>query len=73
MTAFVILGAIVALAGIAAVVFAIRNRGDGNDPKTNAMLIAGTMATAFGVVIAGFAIAYQTAAPLDLNASGAAQ
>jgi hypothetical protein len=27
------------------------------------------MATAFGLVIAGFAIAYETAAPLDLNAA----
>ena len=29
------------------------------------------MLTAFGLVLAGFAIAYQTAAPLDLNAGGA--
>ena len=69
MTGFVVLGSIVALVGIAAVVFAIRNRGDGNDPKANAMLIGGTMAAAFGMVIAGFAIAYQSAAPLDLNAA----
>ena len=67
MTGFVVLGSIVALAGIAAVVFAIVNRGDGDDPKTNAVLIVGTMAAAFGVVIAGFAIAYQSAAPLDMN------
>jgi len=35
------------------------------------MLIGGMMATAFGIVIAGFAIAYQRAAPLDLNAGTA--
>ena len=69
MTGFVVLGIIAALAGIGLVAFAIRNRGDGEDPKTNAMLIGATMLTAFGVVIAGFAIAYQSAAPLDLNTS----
>ena len=71
MSAIVILGAIVALAGIAVVVFAIRNRGDGEDPKANAMLIAGTMAAAFGIVIAGFSIAYNAAEPLDLNSTEA--
>ena len=40
-------------------------------PKHVAMLIGGMMLTAFGLVLAGFAIAYQTAAPLDLNAGGA--
>jgi hypothetical protein len=33
------------------------------------MLIGGMMMTAFGLVLAGFAIAYQRAAPLDLNAT----
>jgi uncharacterized membrane protein HdeD (DUF308 family) len=66
------LGIVAALGGIAMVVLAIRNRGSGDDPKTNAMLIGGTMLTAFGVVIAGFVLAYAAAAPLDLNA-GAAQ
>jgi hypothetical protein len=36
------------------------------------MLIGGMMAAAFGIVLAGFAIAYNAAAPLDLNA-GATQ
>jgi hypothetical protein len=36
------------------------------------MLIGGMMLTAFGIVIAGFAIAYNAAAPLDLN-TGATQ
>jgi hypothetical protein len=35
------------------------------------MLIGGMMMTAFGLVIGGFAIAYQRAAPLDLNAAAA--
>ena len=67
MSLFVPLGVVVAAAGIAMVVFAVRNRGTGDDPKTNAMLIGGTMAAAFGIVIAGFAIAYEAAAPLDLD------
>ena len=58
---FVIIGAIVALIGLGVLVTAIRNRGDGNDPKANAMLIGGTMAAAFGIVLAGFAIAYAAA------------
>jgi hypothetical protein len=31
------------------------------------------MLTAFGVIIAGFAIAYQRTAPLDLNAAAPAR
>jgi hypothetical protein len=67
MGAFLVIGSIVALIGIATVVLAVRNRGGGDDPKTNAMLIGGTMAAAFGIVIAGFSVAYQSAGPLDLN------
>jgi hypothetical protein len=71
MGAFLVLGSLVALAGIGAVVFAIRNRRGGGDPKTNGMLIGGTMAAAFGIVIAGFSVAWQSAAPLDLNSTEA--
>ena len=71
MTFFVIIGAIAAVAGIALLVIAIRHHGE-QQPKYTAMLIGGMMATAFGIVIAGFAIAYQRAAPLDLN-TGAVQ
>lgn len=71
MSGFVIVGGLVALAGIALVIHAIRNRGDGTDPQMNAMLIAGTMAAAFGIVLAGFVIAFNATAPLDLNATGA--
>ena len=34
-------------------------------------LIGGMMMTAFGLVIAGFAIAYENTPPLDLNAGAA--
>ena len=69
MSGFVLVGALAAIAGLVIVVRAIRARGDGEDPKTNAMLIGGTMLTAFGVIIAGFSLAYDAAEPLDMNAT----
>lgn len=69
MSPFVPLGAIFAIAGISMLVVAIRHQNE-RRPRYAAMLIGGMMATAFGIVIAGFAIAYQRAAPLDLNAGG---
>jgi hypothetical protein len=71
MTAFTILGSVAALVGILLVVTGIR-RGANASPRNTAMLIGGMMLTAFGIVIAGFAIVYQRTAPLELNA-GAAQ
>ena len=71
MTVFTILGIVAAAAGLALLVTAIRHQGE-QRPRYAAMLIGGMMMTAFGLVIAGFAIAYQRAAPLDLN-SGATQ
>ena len=70
MTAFIVLGAIAAAVGLAVLIAGLKS--PVGLPKRTAMLIGGTMATAFGVIIAGFAIAYQTAAPLDLN-SGSGQ
>ena len=70
MIAFVVLGAIFAVGGLATLVTAIRHQHE-QKPRYAAMLIGGMMATAFGIVIAGFAIAYNTAAPLDLNTGGA--
>ena len=71
MTVFTVLGALFAVVGLALLVIAIRHQSE-QRPRYAAMLIGGMMMTAFGIVIAGFAIAYQRAAPLDLNA-GAAQ
>ena len=51
-------------------VTAIRHQGE-QRPRYAAMLIGGMMMTAFGLVIGGFAIAYQRAAPLDMNVGGA--
>jgi hypothetical protein len=71
MTVFIILGSIAALAGASLVITGIR-RGPDAAPRNMVMLIGGMMLTAFGIVIAGFAIVYNNTAPLDLNA-GAAQ
>jgi drug/metabolite transporter (DMT)-like permease len=69
-TGFLILGVIAALAGLAILVTAIRHQEE-QRPRYAAMLIGGMMLTAFGLVIAGFAIAYQRTAPLDLNTGAA--
>ena len=68
MSLFVPLGIVVLLGGLALLVTGIRRHKE-QHPKHVAMLIGGMMMTAFGLVIAGFAIAYQNAAPLELNAA----
>ena len=70
MTAFIPLGAVALIAGLALLVTGVRKH-KAQHPKHVAMLIGGMMLTAFGLIIAGFAIAYQNAAPLDLNAGAA--
>ena len=70
MNAFVVIGVIAFAAGLALLITAIRKH-EAQNPRHVAMLIGGMMLTAFGLVIAGFAIAYQTAAPLELNTGGA--
>lgn len=70
MSPFIPIGAVFAVAGIWMLIVAIRHQHE-RQPRYAAMLIGGMMATAFGIVIAGFAIAYQNAAPLDLNAGAA--
>lgn len=65
MTGFIAVGAIFLAVGVAALVVALR--GDRNRPRNVAMLIGGMMATAFGLLLGGFAIAYRAAPPLDLN------
>lgn len=71
MTAFILIGALAVIVGVAVLVTAIRHQSE-QQPRYAAMLIGGMMMTAFGLVIAGFAIAYQRAAPFNFNA-GAAQ
>jgi Ca2+/H+ antiporter len=64
---FIPLGIVILLGGLAILVTGIRRHKE-QHPKHVAMLIGGMMMTAFGLIIAGFAIAYERAAPLDLNA-----
>jgi hypothetical protein len=63
---YVSIGAVAVLGGLAMLVSAIRGR-PGENPKSTAMLIAGMMITAFGLLMAGFAIGFATSEPLDLN------
>ena len=58
MTGFIVIGALALVAGLGLVATGVRKH-EGQRP------------TAFGLVLAGFAIAYQNAAPLDLNAGAA--
>ena len=55
MLIFAVLGPIALLVGIATMIVAIRG-GVGENPKSTAMLIAGMMATAFGLLLTAFAI-----------------
>ena len=68
MNVFIPLGVVILLSGLAILVTGIRRHKE-QHPKHVAMLIGGMMMTAFGLIIAGFAIAYERAAPLDLNAA----
>ena len=68
----VVLGIVAMLVGIAILIVAIRNRGDGEDPRASVMLIAGMMLTAFGLLIAAFSIGYATSGPLDATAGAPA-
>ena len=57
-TLFMILGPIAMLVGVTMMILAIRG-GVGENPKSTAMLIAGMMATAFGMLLTAFAIGTQ--------------
>ena len=52
---FMIVGPVAILAGAAMMIAAIRG-GVGENPKSTAMLIAGMMACAFGMLLTAFAI-----------------
>lgn len=67
---FIIVGALAALVGLVMLIAALRGR-PGTSRKSTGLLIAGMMALAFGLVLAGFAIAYATTEPYDFNTSNA--
>ena len=69
---YVAIGAIALIVGVVMLVRAIKGQ-PGTNPKSTAMLIAGMMVTAFGLLMAGFAIGFATSEPLDLNNAEAAQ
>ena len=66
-TLFLIVGLIAMLVGISMMVIAIRG-GVGQNPKSTAMLIAGMMATAFGLLLTAFAIGTSGPATLPQGA-----
>jgi hypothetical protein len=66
---YVVLGSISVLLGVGMLLVAMRGRGDPQNPKATAMLIAGMMVTAFGLLMAGFAIGF-AAAPLPWEREG---
>ena len=62
---FVVIGATALIGGLVLLFAALRHH-RANHPKGVAMLIGGMMVTAFGLMLAGFAIAYTMAGPLDV-------
>lgn len=59
---FLILGGLSALLGLLTLIAALRGR-VGESRKSTAQLIAGMMLLAFGLVLAGFTVAYSTTKP----------
>ena len=54
------------LIGLAMLAVALRG-GVSARPRNAILLIAGMMASAFGLILGGFTLAYDAAPPLDLN------
>lgn len=63
---FIAVAAVAELIGLAMILVAIRG-GIAERPRNAILLIAGMMASAFGLILGGFTLAYDSAAPLDLN------
>jgi hypothetical protein len=63
---FLVVAAIAELAGLAMLAVALRG-GIATRPRNAILLIAGMMASAFGLILGGFTLAYDAAPPLDLN------
>jgi len=67
LTLFMIVGPIAMLAGVAAMIAAIRG-GVGENPKSTAMLIAGMMGCAFGMLLTAFALTTPGPTPITQGA-----
>ena len=63
---FIVGGGIAILIGLVMLATSLKNRG-GDQRKHTALLISGMMVFAFGLILAGFAIAYATTDPYDFN------
>ena len=62
-------GAYIAIgAAFIAIGAALRHRGEHDNPKATAMLIAGMMAATFGLLMCAFWIAFATGGPANLTA-----
>ena len=69
MSPFIVSGALIAIVGLAVLATGLRT--PVGQPKRAAMMIGGMMIAAFGLIIGSFAVAWQAAAPLDLDAGDA--
>jgi hypothetical protein len=67
---FLIIGIAAMLVGVGMMIVGIRG-GPGTNPRSTVLLIAGMMATAFGMLLTAFAIGSSTGATLELNSQGA--
>ena len=67
---FLCLAALAELVGLGMLAIALRG-GIAERPRNAMLLIAGMMASAFGLILGGFTLAYDSAAPIDLNTGGA--
>ena len=56
---FSVLGPVTILVGVTMMILALRSRGIGTVPKSTVMLMAGMMATAFGMVLTAFVLGGQ--------------
>ena len=65
---FIVVGLLALVAGLAIVAIAIRNRGDGENPRATAMLIGGMMMTTFGLLMTLFPIVYAASEPATATA-----
>ena len=68
---YVAIGLVALVVGVVMLVRAIKGE-PGTNPKSTAMLIAGMMVTAFGLLMAGFAIGFALSKPLEFNNAEAA-
>jgi hypothetical protein len=63
-TLLIVLGLAAGLLGAMVFVGAVRGRRDPQGARPAAMLIAGMMLTAFGLLLVGLAVGYESSAPL---------